>query len=345
MNRTFKSGASQRQYSPDLREDLRETQRKRCMHAISHLSRMECALLGLLFFLISIISLLIFEKSFAYIGVFFILSFLIAWQSMLIFWTHKKIISFQDILIEIVELPLAEIKEWYECQELRIFHDKKLFLAGLVMILIAHALGLDDNGIYYQSALLNVLIYAYYYLAVFIVGSGLYIVLMTGFMVHQIGKLPLDINIIISKKTQSIGVLYSKFTICAASVYITWGIFHMLTPTLFSSFQRIFWYVFFGMLLILYFVLPQYGIHKMIIETKKQKVKAFSSKLRAVAEKTFVVPDKENVSCLKSMFDIQRQLDEMSEWPFGSYEVVHISLIVIIPLTVVLLEIMLGIIK
>ena len=345
MNRTFKSEASQSQYFPDLKDDLHETQLKRCTHAISHPSRGECALLGVLFFLISIISLLIFEQSFAYVGVFFILSFLIAWQSVLIFWTHKKIISFQDILIEIVELPLAETEEWYERQELRIFHDKKLFLAGFVMILISHALGLDNNGISYQSALLNVLIYAYYYLAVFIVGAGLYIVLMTGFMVHQIGKLPLDINIIISKKIQSIGVLYSKFTICAASVYITWGIFHMLTPTQFSSFKMIVWYVFFGMLLIFYFVLPQYGIHKMIIETKNQKVKAFSYRLRAVAEKAFADPVKENVSCLRSMFDIQRQLDEMSEWPFGSYEVVHISLIVIIPLTIVLLEIMLGIVK
>jgi hypothetical protein len=315
------------------------------MQAVAHPSRWECALVGILFFLISIISLLIFERSFAYVGVFLILSFLIAWQSIVIFWTHKKIISFQDILIEIVELPLAEIKRWYEGQELRIFHDKKLFLAGFAMILISHALGLDDNGIYYQSMELNILIYAYYYLAVFIVGIGLYIVLMTGFMVSQIGRLPLDINIIISKKIQSIGVLYSKFTICAASVYITWGIFHMLTPTQYSSFKMIVWYAFFGILLILYFVLPQYGIHRMIIETKNQKVKAFSYKLRAVAEKAFADPIKENVSCLRSMFDIQRQLDEMSEWPFGSYEVVHISLIVIIPLTIVLLEIMLGIVK
>jgi hypothetical protein len=105
------------------------------------------------------------------------------------------------------------------------------------------------------------------------------------------------------------------------------------------------WYVFFGILLILYFVLPQYGIHRMIVKTKNQKAKAFSYKLRAVAEKAFANPIKENVSCLRSMFEIQRQLDEMSEWPFGSYEVVHISLIVIIPLAIVTLEIMLGIVK
>jgi hypothetical protein len=119
----------------------------------------------------------------------------------------------------------------------------------------------------------------------------------------------------------------------------------MLTPTQLSSLQKILWFAFFGVLLILYFVLPQYGIHRMIVETKKQKVKAFSHKLRAVAEKAFADPLKENVSCLRSMFDIQRQLDEMSEWPFGSYEVVHISLIVVIPLSVVLLEIILGIVK
>jgi hypothetical protein len=351
MNRNLKDEASQGRSLPnskdDLhdRDDLHETQLKSCMKAVSHPSREQCALLGLLLFLLSVISLLIFEKSLAYVGVFFILSFLIALESIIVFWAHKKIKSFQDTLLEIVELPPAEIKEWFERQELRIFHDKRLILPGFAMILIAHALGLDNNGISYQSAVLNILIYGYYYLSVFIVGIGLYIVIMTGLMVHQIGKLPLDITIIISKKIQSIGVIYSKFTICAACVYITWGVFHMLTPTQFSSFRMISWYVFFGLLLIFYFVLPQYGIHRMIIETKKQKVNTFSSKLRAVAEKAFANPVKENVSCLRSMFDIQRQLDEMSEWPFGSYEVVHISLIVVIPLVVVLLEILLGIVR
>jgi hypothetical protein len=345
MTRTFSSGASQRQHSPDSKEDLRRMPLERERHAKYHPSSREWGLAGVLLFLVSVISLMFFERSFAYVDVFFILSFLVAWQCLLIFWARGKIISFLDILIEIVELPLAEIEKWYEHQEMRIFHDRRMFLAGFAMILISHSLGLDNNGISFQSPLPNALLYAYYHMGAFTVGIGLYTVLMTGLMVHQIGRLPLDINIIISRKIQSIGVLYSQFTICAASVYIGWGIFHMLTPEQFSSFKKIFWFAFFGLLLILYFILPQYGIHRMIIETKKQKVNTFSQKMRNVAEKAFADPVRENISCLRSMFDIQRQLDEMSEWPFGSYEVVHISLIVIIPLIVVLLEVMLGIVR
>jgi hypothetical protein len=35
----------------------------------------------------------------------------------------------------------------------------------------------------------------------------------------------------------------------------------------------------------------------------------------------------------------------MCQWPFGSYEVLHITLIIIIPFAVVALEIIFGVIK
>jgi len=56
------------------------------------------------------------------------------------------------------------------------------------------------------------------------------------------------------------------------------------------------------------------------------------------------MPNKESIFNLRTYLDIEQQLDEMCVWPFGSYEILHIVLIVIIPFVVVLLEIMFGII-
>jgi hypothetical protein len=85
----------------------------------------------------------------------------------------------------------------------------------------------------------------------------------------------------------------------------------------------------------------------MMIETKKEKLVIFSSRLKDKAEEAIRNPIRENASILilKSMLDIQCQLDEMCRWPFGFYEILHIVLIVIIPLIVLVLEIKFAIIK
>jgi hypothetical protein len=163
-------------------------------------------------------------------------------------------------------------------------------------------------------------------------GTGLYVWIATALMVYKIGKFPLRIDVLLSKNIRFKGVLYSKFTICSASVYVVWGLFHLSTPQKLSTLPAILWFSSFAILLCAYFILPQYSIHQMMIKTDK-------------AEDVLLNPTQENASRLKNMLDIQCQLDEMCEWPFGSYEVLHIVLIIIIPIIVVLLEIIFGIIK
>ena len=83
----------------------------------------------------------------------------------------------------------------------------------------------------------------------------------------------------------------------------------------------------------------------MMISTKKDKIEIFSTQLRAALDESFEVPTRENASSLRDMLSLQNQLNQISEWPFGRYELLQIALIIIIPLIVVLLEISLGIIK
>jgi hypothetical protein len=176
-------------------------------------------------------------------------------------------------------------------------------------------------------------------------GASLYTLIATAFMVYKMGKLPLRVSVLLSKNIQFKGVLYSKFTLCAACVYLIWGFFHMSTPSGLSTLQSKLWFSSFAVLLCAYFILPQYSLHQMMIETKKEKLGMFSSRLKDKAEEAIRNPTKENASILKNMLDIQCQLDEMCKWPFGYYEILHIVLIVIIPLIVVALEIKFGVIK
>jgi hypothetical protein len=296
-------------------------------------------------FLISIFILLFIERSSAFISVFLVLSILVAWQGTGITWAHRRITSFEDNLKEIVDMPRDEVARRYMSQVAIIFNDRGMAISGLLFIAIVHITGIDYHEFSFQSIYTSVFANVFYYLTVYILGAGLYVMIMTAWGVHRIGKIPLHVNALFSRSIQSLGVLYSKFTIMACAVYILWGVFHILVPPQFSSLQLMIWFASFAVLLIAYFVVPQYSIHQMMVKTKKEKIETFSSKLRKVAYETFRDPLQENVSILKSLLDIQHQLDDMSDWPFSFYEIVHITLIIVIPVAVVALVVLLGVIK
>ncbi|MDD1750992.1 MAG: hypothetical protein LUO89_14090 [Methanothrix sp.] len=296
------------------------------------------------FILVSSLISLLFEKAFRYVDAFLIISVIIALEGTIISWAHNKIKSFEGILISIVDLPKGIIIDTCRKQEADIFNDKGILIFALFFILFVHITGIDYHDVSFDSIFSICIFKLGYYLAVYLEGAGLYILIMTALTVHKIGVMPLRIDALYSD-FHAIGVLYSKFIICAASVYVIWGFFHIIVPPQFSSLQMILWFLSFAFLLFAYFILPQYSIHRMMTSTKKEKIELFSSQLRAAMDESFEVPTDENVSHLKDIFLVQDKLNQMSEWPFGTYEILYITIIIIIPLIIVLLEIALGIIK
>jgi hypothetical protein len=296
-------------------------------------------------FLGTSIAIFHFENSFSYIPSVLILSFLTAQQPIIVIWAHRKMQLLKEYLLDIIELPENDILKWYEDEMAIIFDEKRMFLSGVLVTVFVHLIGFDQFGFAFQSFYSDIILRTDFIFAHILMGTGLYPLICTALMVHKISRLPLKINILLSKNLQIKGLLYSKLTICAASVYTVWGCFHLSTPEKLSTIWRISWFSLFALLLLAYFILPQYSIHQMITKTKKEKLEMFSRRLMAKAEEAFDGPNKDNISCLKSFLDIQHQLDEMCVWPFGSYEILHIVLIVIIPFIVVLLEVIFGIMK
>ena len=287
---------------------------------------------------------MLFEKSLRYIDGFLIISAIIGLQGTAVNWAHNRIESFYDILPNIVNLPRGVIISSFREQEADIFNDRKLIIFATVFIIFVHISGIDYHVVSFNSSISDIIFKFGYYFAVYIEGAGLYILLMTAWTVHKIGKLPLQVSALFSD-FHAIGMLYSKFTIYAASAYVMWGIFHMIVPPQFSSLKMILWFSSFAILLFVYFILPQVGIHRMMTSTKKGKIEMFSSQMSAALDEPFRVPNKENAAYLKDMLSVQNQINQMCDWPFGIYEILQIALILIIPLIIVLIEILYGIIK
>lgn len=302
------------------------------------------AILGGATFLITLAIFSLTTKSFTNISVFLVLFTVTAWQSIGVIWARNKMKLFGNNFIDLVEWPKADLKKRYDEQEAIIFNDKKMIASGILAVAMAYVLGADQCGFHFQG-FQTILFKIVYYLAVYAFGVGFYVMIMTASAVHKIGKLSLTTNVLFSKNIQTIGILYSKFTIYAFSIYIIWVIFEMLTPLRLSSLNRTILFVIFAVLLCAYFILPQYSIHQLMLRTKMKKIRIFSSKLRDVADETFKNPTDENVLSLNDLLDIQHQLDKMNEWPFSFYEILHIALIIVIPLTVLTLEVMHGVLK
>lgn len=300
------------------------------------------ALISTAVLLVSFLILLRFEKSLLYLDIFCIVSIIIAMEGLIISWAHDKWDLFQNVLIGIVDLPREDIVNLSQKQAAEIFNDTKMIAFALLFILLVHLVGVDYHGLSFGSDISYFAFMSAYYLAVYLEGAGLYILIMTALAVHNIGLLPLRVDALYSD-FHSIGMIYSKFTICAAMVYIVWGFFQIVIPLQFSSFQMIAWFSGFAIILFAYFLLPQYSIHKMMISTKKERFEFFSSQLRAAMDGPLEVPTDENVSQLRDMLMVQDKLNKMSEWPFGWRELLYISVIIIIPLIIILLEIALGI--
>lgn len=301
-------------------------------------------LLAAAFLLISYLILMQFENSTSYIDVFLILSAIIALEGIAVSWAHNTLESFDKILINVVDLPKEAIIESYGEQKAGIFNDKRMILFAVIFIAFVHASGIDYHAVSFNSSISDAILKIGYYFAVYIEGVGLYIAAMTAGTIYKIGTLRLQVNALYSD-FHAIGVLYSKFTILAACTYIAWGFFHLIVPPQFSPLQIILWFLFFAILLLAYFILPQYSIHRMMASTKKEKMEMFSSQLRAALDKSIDYPTDESALHLRDLLSVQNRLDQISEWPFGVYEILYIALIIIIPLIVVLLEIALGIIK
>jgi len=300
------------------------------------------ALISTAVLLVSFLILLRFEKSLLYLDLFGIISIIIAMEGLIISWAHDKWDLFQDILLGIVDLPREDIVKLSQKQAAEIFNDPKMIAFALLFILLVHLVGVDYHGLSFGSDISYFAFMSAYYLAVYLEGAGLYILIMTALAVHNIGLLPLRVDALYSD-FHSIGMIYSKFTICAAMVYIVWGFFQIVIPLQFSSFQMIAWFSGFAIILFAYFLLPQYSIHKMMISTRKERFEFFSSQLRAAMDGPLEVPTDENVSQLRDMLMVQDKLNKMSEWPFGWRELLYISVIIIIPLIIILLEMALGI--
>jgi len=317
---------------------LKKTHLERIASIVPHPYYWSYLAVGTILFLISLFIIIIFEKNNQHLESFLILSILISFQCTVIYWAHLKFIQLSDVIVEMIDLPREMTWKWFSQQETAMFNDKMMILTGIAITIMAHFFQLDHFGFKFNFDVLNFIIKFYYYIAHYIMGSGLYLLIATALVLYRMSRLPLDTNILLSKNIRFKGTIYSKFTICATIIYLLWGLFHLTTPVRLSAYVSMAWFSSFAIILLAYFIIPQYIIYRIIMKTKEEKLNLFFIQMKKKSAEAFENHSLERLSNLNDMLSVKDRLDESCAWPFGLYEIIHILLIIIIPLMVVLFE-------
>ena len=89
-----------------------------------------------------------------------------------------------------------------------------------------------------------------------------------------------------------------------------------------------------------FFLLPQVGIHRVMVNEKTNRMSSFTYHLEDAMDRTLKDPSAENMQRLKELFEVQHHLKEMNEWPFDLTSIWQLLTALIIPIILAAIEIL-----
>jgi hypothetical protein len=258
-----------------------------------------------------------------------------------IVWFSKALEKFTPSIFLFIDWPRDKILEWYESELRSIFNLKWMVLTGVVLAGVCLISGLPHD---FWAGFRNLptVTFRIMMVAVGFLGGGMfYAMIRIALMVHKMGKLEaIKVSIYQHPLTsvKSVGNLLGKIALVAIGIYLL-GMLYVFGKTGEHG-KLVFWIVvFFAVVVGSFFVFPQIKIHQMMSKVKHMRLREFSRHLEEALEGVTREPSRESVQRVRELFEIQKSLNEMGEWPFDTRKVFLIITGIAIPLIVVLLQI------
>jgi len=173
-------------------------------------------------------------------------------------------------------------------------------------------------------------------LVCFLGGGTLYSMAAIANMVHELGKLQaIKISIYQHPVTsvKAVGSLLNRISLYMIAIYLLAISVIYFEPALCKK-HMIGLAILFGVIVVSFFIFPQYKIHKIMAKVKHMKLRKFSAYLEESLEAVTKEPSRRNVQKVRELFEIQHSLNGMSEWPFDTKLLLIIITSIAIPLIV-----------
>lgn len=297
-------------------------------------------IIGINFFSFFYLFQIIYDESMLIIPV-LILSYLIAIQNIVIIWGSKSLENLYYSLETFVDLESSKLEDFYKSSLTHILDSKKSSISGFfvgigVVITVLISSHPEINSLYIALAF-----YLIVYITAFFMGSGLYFMFTTAKFISDISKLKIKVSIYQhpSKSLNSTGKIFLKFFYLASFiVYIPW-----LLALYFSPWElnliTLSWFFVIGIISILYFIFPQYTIHKIMVKAKRDKENEVGNYLDLFDNKYTLNPSPMNINLLNELNQLKETIKSMDEWPFDIMSALSTISAIILPLTLILIQI------
>jgi hypothetical protein len=162
-------------------------------------------------------------------------------------------------------------------------------------------------------------------------------------MCHQLSNFKINVQLF-AVGNDSVMALGNVFLRISLAITADYGLFVIsdIVGGLYNSQIIIFWNMVAVLFILAFFVVPQYRIHKLMVQEKHIRLKAFSTYLEASVNECLHQPSKEKLDHLKGLFELKEHLSQMHEWSFRTRSISQLISVLLIPLLLVILEVYLS---
>lgn len=267
-------------------------------------------------------------------------------------WVRDELEKLLPALNTFIKLPPKKIGQWYSNELRRIFSSTGMILTGIAVSALAMwsftymTEWYTKPVIWWGTSPGDWTVTIVVSFLAFLCGMALYLIIQLAFLIHRIPDLPLQMTIYQhpSVSISAVGTVLQKFTtICAITVGLI-----SLTAIPLSPFRYqmgvilIGWLTFAGLVVVGFFIFPQYRLHIAMSNAKANKLRTFSTTLSKALDKAIQHPTSDQIAYVKELFGIYQCLIEMPEWPFNARSFLSLLSAVVFPILLSVIQQFIG---
>lgn len=270
-------------------------------------------------------------------------------EGLAIVWVSKVMEKFSHSLYNFVDLEKQEVHDWYVKQLDKIFDTKSMIILGSSICVLGTSSvayvtqWYKRTDIWFGNAPCEIAFTVLMVFVSFFLGAGLSVLFRSAVFVARISDLPIKISIYQHPQTsvKALGSMFFKLSLAAAGIYALYIVAILVSPFQLSVVAFI-WMIGMGLVLIGYFIIPQYQVHDLMAMVKHQRIRDFAENLEKAFHDAIEQPTSENVARLKELIELQEHLNAMSEWPFSIQALWGLISAILIPIIITIMGVIFG---
>jgi hypothetical protein len=225
-------------------------------------------------------------------------------------------------------------KNWIKYYYNDIFWSNKNIVTGFLLGALSIVLSISSGLELFNTLIGKIYLLTLSFLIGFFGGSMFWTMIGFARLTSDLGKkVQIKTSIFDSKASvlRTASSILWKVSITASFVYIL-GISSYLICITKLFLVNLLTIVFFGVFIVLYFIIPQVNIHKKLSGIKSQRIKSLVDQIDNTFDKVSSSPTPENINQLKELFHLQAIVNGKKSWSFGANELIILIGTVLIPL-------------